>query len=506
MRSRWAGRSHYCTVSLNKVFLSLPTRHSNLKSSTSRWKKYLNETKQVLQLLWSAYSSPTPSGWKQLLVLLLLCLCISTITSGLLYNWLLSSLKYKGYVSKLITGVFIIIMFLLLFLVHPVRCAFTIVVPTLGTKQGRDLFLSTCFMLVAINIIPNIMGNMKMVLKLLECVAMTSVKSLGNSTSIVSHLKDKLVEELQKLQELEPFVLQHSDTKWELNSDINQSAIQSQLQTIGKDIQSEFDKIHTLISEITLYTNRALAAFIFFYLAFTSIWYLKGYLTNLEFDNVYITGKLTDLLQPKRGWHVPKRTASKKLIRSTGLKMSSDEIAACVKQMVISTAYLAISAIIIIADFVIFSFTSEILRWTVDIPPVHAVLGFEYKVTIGTPVEEIVNSMRTWKNKTLFSWNFTFTSDRCVFRASPPDIHIICVVSLLYFIVYITVFLEAYALRARRKISASFFESRENKRVKYLQQKLLNNLEHQFKNNVVVFTVSEQCHVSFKRQCLNHET
>ncbi|XP_072133411.1 osteoclast stimulatory transmembrane protein [Mobula birostris] len=478
------------------------TKHSNLKTSTSQWKKYVNETKQVLQILWSAYSSPTPSGWNQLFVLLLLCLCISAIAGGLLHNWLLSSLKYNGYMSNLITGVFIIIMFLLLFLVHPMRCAFTIVVPTLGTKQGRDLFLSTCFMLVAINIIPNIMGNMKTVLKLFQCVAMTSITSLKNSTSIVRHVKDELVEELQKLQKLMEMKFITSDKKWELNSDINLTAIQRQLHAIGKDIQSEFDKVHTLISEITLYTNRALAAFIFFYLAFTSIWYLKGYLKNLEFDNVYITGKLTDLLQPKKGQHLPKRTASKKLIRSTGLKMSSNEVAACVKQMVISTAYLAISTIIIIADFVIFSFTSEVLRWTVDIPPVQAALRFEYTGTIRTALEQITNLERTVKKEAHFPWNFNLTSDRCVFQTSPPDIRIIYIVGLLYLIAYITVFLEAYALRARRKISASFFESRENERVKYLQQKLLNNLEHEFKNDAVVFTVSEQCHVSFKRQCI----
>ncbi|XP_051887373.1 osteoclast stimulatory transmembrane protein [Pristis pectinata] len=473
-------------------------KYNNLKISIPCWKKCAKKTKQVLQFLWSTYSTPTPSGWQQLLVLLLSCLCICAIIGGLLHNWMLSSLKYEVYLSNRITIVFTIIMFLLLFLVHPIRCAFTIVIPTLGTKQGRDLLLSTCFMLVAVNIIPNIMGNIKMVLKLLQCIAMTSIESLVNSTNSLRHIKNKLVEELVKVQKMVGATT--SIMKWELNSNVNQLAMESQLHAIGKDIQSDFSKVQTTLSEITLYTNRALAVFFFFYLAITSVWYLKGYLTNLEFDNVYITGKLAHLLRPKKGQHIPKRTASKKLIKSTGLKMSSDEVATCVKQMVISTAYLALSTIIITADFVIYTFTSEALRWTVDIPPVPVVVGYEYRVIVRTPFEEIVNSGTVQKKEANFPWNFIFVSDRCIFQPSPPDIQIICTVGLLYFIAYITVFLEAYALRARRKISASFFEQREDERVKYLQKKLMNNSEDQFKNCTAVFTVSEQCHVSFKGQ------
>ncbi|XP_055508159.1 osteoclast stimulatory transmembrane protein [Leucoraja erinacea] len=478
-------------------------KYNNLKTYIFCWQKCAEKIKRVLQFLWHAYSTPTPNNWKELLVLFLSCLSICAIISGLLHNWMFSSLKYGMYISWIITKMFAIIMFLLLFIVHPMRCVFTIVIPTLGTKQGRDLLLSTCFMLVAVNNIPNMMGNIKMVLKLLQCVAVTSIDSLVNSTKQVEDMKDALVRELINVQKFVENKLAQSKQKWEFNSDFNQSSLKNHLQTIGNEIQSNISIFQTLLSEITLHTNRALAAFVFFYLAISSIRYLKGYLTNLEFDNVYITGKLTQLLPAKKGKPMLKRNASKTLIKSTGLKMSSDEVARCVKHMVLSTAYLALSIVIITTDFVIFNFTSRVLQLTVDIPPIPVEMGFIYKVDVETIIDRILNKRLVpiqLRKEANFPWNVTLVSDRCIFHPSHPNVQIIYVICLLYYIAYITVFLETYALRARRKISASFFEQREDERIKYLHQKLVKDSEHQFSDNIVVFTVSEQCHVSFKGQ------
>ncbi|XP_078412367.1 osteoclast stimulatory transmembrane protein [Cetorhinus maximus] len=456
--------------------------------------------KKVMQFSWAAYSKPTPACWKELLVLFLLCSTICAISSGLLHNWMFSSLKYGAFLCTAITCVFTGTMFLLLFLAHPVRCVFTMVIPTLGTKQGRDLLLSACFMLVAINIIPNIMGNIKVVLKVLHSVALTSTQSLLNLTNIISEVKNVLDEDLTTLVDKisESNVVTRSKVEWNFNSDISQSAIKTRLQVVGKEIQSNFLTVQTILNKINLNTNRVLAGFVFFYLTLTSAWYLKGYLTNLQFDNVYITSRLAQLMQTSKGAPVLCRTSSKKLIRSTGLKMSSDETASCVKQMVISTAYLALSAVIIATDFVVFSLTSQILLWIADIPPVPITLELTYNVHMlvipGLSVPLI-------NRQAYFPRNFIFMPDGCMFQPSHPNVKVICIVCLLYAIAYTTVFLETYALRVRRKISATFFEQREDERINYLHQKMLRDSEHQFENKIVLFTVSEQCNVTFEKQC-----
>uniref|UniRef100_UPI00398E544C osteoclast stimulatory transmembrane protein n=1 Tax=Pristiophorus japonicus TaxID=55135 RepID=UPI00398E544C len=472
--------------------------------------KWAEKMKEIMLFLWAAYCKPTPGCWRELLVLFLSCSSICAITSGLLHNWMSSSLKYAVVVCSTITCLFAGTMFLLLFLVHPVRCVFTIAIPTLGTKQGRDLLLSTCFMLVAINIIPNIMDNIKMILQMLECIALTSTESLVNSTNIVREIKDVLdVDLITVVDKIAESKVATSKAKWNFNSDINQSAIKTHLQTVGKEIQGNFFTIQTILSEITLNTNRALAGFVFFYLIIRSASYLKGYLTNLQFDNMYLTSRLAQRLQMSKGEPILCRTASKKLIRSTGLKMSSDEIARCVKQMVISTAYLTLSAIVITIDFVVFSLTLQVLHLTGDIPPVPITVGFTYKVNVTLLYIYFLLGRHTspFSRQNLltrevdFHWKFIFVSDHCMFQPSPPNIKIIYVVSLLYFIAYVTVFLETYALRVRRKISSTFFEQREDERINYLHQKMLQDSEDQFANKMAIFTVSEQCNVTFESHC-----
>ncbi|XP_038657210.1 osteoclast stimulatory transmembrane protein-like [Scyliorhinus canicula] len=468
-------------------------------SSIFCWNKWGEKMLKVMQFSWAAYSKPTPACWKELLVLFLLCSCICAISSGLLHNWMFASLKYGASLCNTITCMFTGAVFLLLFLVHPVRCVFTLLIPTIGTKQGRDLLLSTCFMLVAINIISNIMANIKMVLQVLHCVAMTSTKSLMNFTTIIQEVKNVLSADLTTLVDKisESSVVTRSKAEWNINSNSNHSAIKTHLQVVGKEIQSNYFTIQTLLNEITLNTNRVLAGFVFFYLTLTSARYLKHYLTNLQFDNVYITSRLAQLVRTRKGVPIPCRTSSKKLIRSTGLKMSSDEMARCVKQMVISTAYLALSAIVIATDFIVFSLTSQVLLRVADIPPVPVTLEFTYNVAMVYlfPVKAPVSLI---KQQADFPMTFIFVSDDCMFQPSPPNIKVIHIVCLLYAIAYVTVFLETYALRVRRKISATFFAQREDERINYLHQKMLKDSECQFENKVAIFTVSEQCNVTFE--------
>ncbi|XP_059508878.1 osteoclast stimulatory transmembrane protein-like, partial [Stegostoma tigrinum] len=441
---------------------------------------------------------PTPDDWRELLVLFLLCSSICAITGALLHNWLFSSLKYGSLASNVITCIFTGAMILLLFLVHPVRCVFTMVIPTLGTKQGRDLLISTCFMLVAINIIPNMLGNIKMILQVLQCVTLTSTQSLVNSTLIIKQIKTLMDADIAKLFKKisESNVITTSNAEWHVKSDINTSAIKNHLHIVGNEIQSNISTIQTIFDETTLNINRVLAGFVFFYLSLKSAWYLKGYLTDLQFDNVYITGRLAQLMQTDKAKLVQRcRTSSRKLIRSTGLKMSSDEAARCVKQLVICTAFLALSATFIAADFIVHNLTSNFLLRIAGLPPVPITLEFKFNVDMVIPQVLITSLISQTAN---FSWDFTFVSDACMLQPSPPNIKVICFVCLLYVVAYVTVFLEAYALRVRRKISAAFFEHREVERINYLHQKILTDSEHQFENKIAVFTVSKQCNVTFK--------
>uniref|UniRef100_A0A4W3J842 Dendritic cell-specific transmembrane protein-like domain-containing protein n=1 Tax=Callorhinchus milii TaxID=7868 RepID=A0A4W3J842_CALMI len=419
----------------------------------------------VVQFSWNAYCKPTPACLRELLTLFALCLGIAMINGGLLYNWMFSSLEYEAHVSGAISGVFVAVAFLLLLLVHPVRCLFTLAVPTLGTKQGRHLLLSSCFMLVAVNIIPNIVDNIKMMLKVLECITRSSSESFVNSSELLNAAIEVLGHDVKTvIKKSAERQLLSSKSSFTFNPDINQSVIMESIQAFVKQIQSEFSMYDKVFSAIILWTNRALAACICFYLVIRSAWYLNNYLTNLQFDNVYITSKLSHLVETNNQRIIPHRISSKKLIKSTGLKMSTEEIARCAYKIVIITAYMVLSIIIIVTDLVFFNLASYFLSWMNEVPNV--------PLTLDVPQTII-------RRQNEFHQNFTFVSDICMLPTSPPNINIVYIISLLYFVAYITVFIETYALRAQRKISSTFFEQREEERINYLYQKIKTNSEKQ---------------------------
>lgn len=83
---------------------------------------------------------------------------------------------------------------------------------------------------------------------------------------------------------------------------------------------------------------------------------------------------------------------------------------------------------------------------------------------ISLPVKDVDRS---------YHHSLTFSSASCrISPPIPPNPSVLLVVGLLFCIIYATVFLETYAHRLCRKISASFFESREDERARYLYGKL----------------------------------
>ncbi|KAG7472035.1 hypothetical protein MATL_G00104290 [Megalops atlanticus] len=154
--------------------------------------------KTALVDLWSAYSKPTPEASKELLTLLLLCFVIAVVTGSILFNWMLQVLCYDRPTAATVAGLSAVAAFLLLSLVHPFRCVFTMILATLGTKQGRKLILSTCLMLLALNVIPNIAANVGVVAHVLKCTAGGLARSLINSSELMNRAKGELVKEASR--------------------------------------------------------------------------------------------------------------------------------------------------------------------------------------------------------------------------------------------------------------------------------------------------------------------
>ncbi|OXB71852.1 UNVERIFIED_CONTAM: hypothetical protein H355_008874 [Colinus virginianus] len=413
--------------------------------------------------LWSVYSKPVPADSWELRTLFLQCSCITVLLGGLFYNWLLASLEYPQHISVAMAVTFSLLLLLALFLVHPVRCAFSIAMPTLGTKQGRKLLLSTCIMIAVVNITPNIISNIKTLLQVILCISKNSSESLLNSTALLGNASWKLGDEIQNYAILKPM-----DGHFQFSLMKNSSLINQQVHLAGEKARKDLLAVEVLIKDCVQVGNKLVAAFSVLYLCFESAWYLKNYLTNLRFDNVYITKKLQHLAEDRGASHLLVGS-SQRLIHPTGLRLSREELMLCLAQVLRFSVALLLVLVLVALEHLIFGVADTAVRRMAQLSAVPITLSIKYQAGIDIlKIPVLVSDLNRSYHHSL-----TFSSARCrISPPTPPNPSVLLVVGLLFCIIYVTVFLETYARRLCRKIAASFFESQEEERAQYLYSKL----------------------------------
>ncbi|NXJ91497.1 OCSTP protein, partial [Corythaixoides concolor] len=427
--------------------------------------------------LWSVYSKPVPANSRELWTLFLQCSCITVVIGGLFYNWMFASLECSWHLSVAMAISFSLLLLLTLFLVHPARCVFSMIMPTLGTKQGRKLLLSTCIMIVAVNITPNIISNIKTILQVIKCICKNSSESLLNSTTLLEtaswEFGDAIQENVNSFNIHRPM-----NGHFQFLLLKNSSFISQQMHLAGEKIRRDFLAVEVLVKDSVRVGNKVVAGFSMLYLCFESTWYLKNYLTNLHFDNFYITKKLERLAVDRKAAHLLV-SPSKNLIRPTGLKLSREEVMLCLVQSMLLTVALMLMLVVVAMDHFAFSVADIAVRKTAQFSVVPVTLSVKYRAEAEIlsaffkllqlpsgelPLQDFEKSYHHY---------LIFSSAHCrISPPTPPNPSVLLVVGLLFCILYATVFLGTYAHRLCRKIAGSFFESWEEKRALHLFKKL----------------------------------
>ncbi|XP_075294777.1 osteoclast stimulatory transmembrane protein isoform X2 [Opisthocomus hoazin] len=326
--------------------------------------------------LWSVYSKPVPANGRELWTLFLQCSCITAVTGGLFYNWMFASLEYSWHFSVAMAIPFSLLLLLTLFLVHPARCVFSMIMPTLGTKQGRKLLLSTCSMIVVVNITPNIISNIKTILQVIKCICKNSAESLLNSTALLDtaswEFGDAIQETAHSINIYKPM-----NGHFQFSLLKNSSLIYQQLHLAGEKIGRDFLAAEVLVKDSVRVGNKLVAGFSMLYLCFESTWYLKNYLTSLCFDNFYITKKLERLAVDRKAAHLLVGS-SKNFIRPTGLKFSREEVMLCLVQAMLLTVALMLMLVVVAMDHFAFSVADTAVRKAAQFSVVPVTLSIKY--------------------------------------------------------------------------------------------------------------------------------
>ncbi|KAM9296918.1 osteoclast stimulatory transmembrane protein [Gastrophryne carolinensis] len=409
----------------------------------------------------TAYSTPIPDGWRQVSLLVLTCAMISGLAGILLYLWLFHSLRYEHLPASASSAAFAFTTCAILAVVHPIRCVLTMVIPTLGTKQGSRILLSTSFMIIALNILPNILKNLKAVFQIFRCIAQHTAEKALNSTDDFRSLAGDVHRLVTETNDVVAALAVTSAAKIDIFTQINTSKISHPIRQAVTALKTDFEAAESLFKDILLVANRVMAGLFIIYILFNATWYLRNYLTDISFDNRYVTSQLEEKAEKMKVTNI----SSVKLIRSAGFKMSRKELVASLIRCLLILMFFLLTLMIIAVDHMVFRFAVAVSRWASDLPA--AQVNFQLRYTAEVSLVKIIKSNVVSYSRD-HQVDLTFFSESCKSPTSPPEISTTVVICFIYCVIFVVRFLETYAQRLCRKISSLFYRKRETERVTYL--------------------------------------
>ncbi|XP_027631539.1 osteoclast stimulatory transmembrane protein [Tupaia chinensis] len=431
------------------------------------WHLGLCKALASLQATWNAFSQPVPASCGQLLTQLLLCGSLAAAATGLAHRWLVSSLFYSLQSSAIVATVCGFLVFLGLGLVPPVRCLFALMVPTLGTEQGRRLLLSYSTATLVIAVVPNILANVGAAGQVLRCVTEGSLESLLNTTHQL-HAASRALDPVG-----------HAGSRGlTLKPEGNGSTLRLHMLKATQQILEDFSGLESLAQAAALGIQQVVTGLFLLGLLVESAWYLHHYLTDLRFDNIYATQQLAQRLAQAQASHLLAPPPAW-LLWAARLKLSQGELLSCLLRLGLLTLLLVATAVMAAADHVAFLLAQAAVDWaqklptvpitlTVQYDAVYTVLGFVPFLFNQPPQENPFLSSHS-----SYQWELRFTAAGChLLPAQRPRAAAPLVAGALQLLAGCTLLLDTYARRLRHAIAASFFTAQEARRIRYLHARL----------------------------------
>ncbi|XP_052579691.1 osteoclast stimulatory transmembrane protein [Peromyscus californicus insignis] len=430
------------------------------------WRLGICKALVPLQRAWKAFSQPVPASCSDLLIQLLLCVSLASVTAGLVHHWLISSQLYPRGPPALVTTVCGLLVFLSLALVPPIRCLFALSVPTLGSEQGRRLLLSYSVANLAVAVVPNVLANVGAAGRVLRCVTKGSLESLLNTTY-----------QLRLASQALGSVGHAGGRSLAFEAQGNGSVFRLHMHMVTQQILEDFSGLEFL-AQAALGIQRLVTGLFMLGLLGESAWYLHRYLTDLRFDNIYATRQLVRQLAQAGATHLL-ASPPPWLLQAAQPKLSHEELLSCLLRLGLLTLLLVSTAVTVATDYGAFLLAQAAVAWAQKLPTVpitltvkydasYKLLDFIHFVLNQPPVESVFASAQS-----SFQWElYSLPHDCHLPPAQPPRVTAALAAGALQLLAGATLVLQAYAWRLRHAIAASFFPAQEARRVSHLKDRL----------------------------------
>ncbi|XP_057374836.1 dendritic cell-specific transmembrane protein-like [Daphnia carinata] len=380
------------------------------------------------------------------------------------------------------------------------RCIFSLVVPSLGTRQGKTILIALLVTQLIAGPLGNLTYNMKQSSQSLSCygnmtVNQTQAIKEGIKMSIHNFKHNFSLHHLNQVkegteavvsigEEISSIICQifgcgtaakvKQQAKQTVKDAVSYDQIKNQIDNVNQTINHAKQQLHTAhnnvkneirtqIGQFFIVVSIAKLATIFslIYLLFSCWFYYHRFLNILSYDNDYATELLkrydrhrSELGSPPL---FPLNLREKaKIIDSVSLSMSPIERKALFISLVLYLVHFVITVILYVADWTLYTFMDIVVR--------------------------NVNQSSGWNETTTFrvdSVNFElavpffFDAKQCMAIPRKISNDTVIVIVVIYVILALAVLSQAYCLRLRHSIVAYFYPERNSQRVQYLYNKLL---------------------------------
>lgn len=313
------------------------------------------------------YSKPTPSNRFEIFILFLLCFFISTSIAALLLLWMVYSLTYDLSGVAIFSGVFTVLVTAVLMMVHPVRCVLSILLPSLGTGQGRKILISSVLTLTLATCVPNMVRNANWTAYLIRCSSRSLIAGMLNSSQMTQQALGDINAWTAKMP------ASSGMSSLSLKQEVDASAVRQEISAMADNMKADLTSVHDSLSLASSVLQKMTAAALVLLMLCGSAAYLIGYLTDLKYDNVYASRRLMAALVASGGdgatTTLPVRYRGR-LVRTAGVKMTRDEVRRCAWGVMVLGFYAMLCFAVIALDHFVYRALELLLAWTRDVPEI----------------------------------------------------------------------------------------------------------------------------------------
>ena len=258
-----------------------------------------------------------------------------------------------------------------------------------------------------------------------------------------------------------------------IGGDLN---ISKNASTIVAEVQADIlSRVQWFLTFITSVNNILVLTLLLLFI--TSLLYIKNFRSKDHYDNIYITEafkKMDEACQKKQQEFVLPLTTNEAIwhIDVTTRKLSVLELSSVRGEFQAIAYHLLIAILIIAFDYLLYYALVLVERYGDVALTIDGISTVDVDIQGNGIFAELLRTVvDTLTVNATFSVDLNFTL--CLPNPSQPQTSYLPAIGILYAVAVVFAILNAYAMRLRRAIAASFYPEQEEARIHYLHEKLI---------------------------------